>query len=462
MPTSWQLECLHARFRSLEVEITRVQSKYHPYLEPDTIYTALLSVLHDRHAFLKTACRLFEHKPHLLDIEYEGSVREVKAIFDTLNVADRVDSSRIPFELLGALSWAAGDLLKEECTTVVHLFTEYNYAIVSCRQWFIDKKWEYHWAKITRPTSTSPLFTVLVLEFPSPAVGSTLLHAIAAHELGHVVLGRFSSAFISIQSALLERARERHQELLQEFILDNVHKREGVPHNDAYEESGKLLDAILLSVSKDWLTEIWADLMAARLVGPASLAAFDRVALEPGEPCETHPPGYLRRRLIKKYLDEHFPHIASQETWSSVLTPWPRSKPTTYTALTPLFPVLEWLCVESLPLFVPLLQDIPSPLTVDVANIVADMEKYIEHLCPPSNALPDALADESSAVWLLMYAVWHFRFNIPRYDAFRRSLGNPDTAEAILGNLLLHALHSVELKARWRRWQITHRGAAPS
>jgi hypothetical protein len=460
MPTQWQLDCLQARFHSLEAEIIRVQAKYHPYTEPDIIFSALLLALRSDLEDLQTSCRLLAAKPQYLHKVFEDVVARVQNVFLTLDLAERVDSSRIPFELLRSLSWAAGDLLHEQCKTVVRLHTAYNYTVTSCRRWFSEHSWDRHWTKqvAARTGETVPM-TVLVLGFPSPDVTSTLLHVIAAHELGHEVLWNHRDAFGAIQGELLEQAKAHNRELLEEFIIDNTHRRHGVSQQDAYDESSKLMDAELLSISGYWLTEIWADLVAARLVGPASLAGLDRIALEPSAPRQTHPPGNLRRLLIKTYLERYFPHIASDDVWSSVLTTSPTaSAPQTRSPLTPLFVAVESLCTHSLDLLAPLLENIPSPLSSPeiTSKVVPAMEECIDHLCPPNHALPASIANTSASVWLIMYGIWHYRMNVSRFHAFCEALepaadNSAGVGEGILGNLLLHGLQSAELLARWHR-----------
>ena len=454
MPTPWQLECLQERFNSLEREIKRVQAKYHPYSEPDAIFRALLLALDSQATHLRTSRRLFETKPHILHEIFEDVVRDVQNVFSTLDLAERVDSSRIPFELLRALSWASQDLLKEECRTVVRLHTAYNYTVTSCRRWFTQHGWGREWSQATGRTGEDVPVTVLVLGFPSPDVSSTLLHVIAAHELGHEVLWLYGDRFAAVQADLLEEAKLQHRELLKEYIVDNSRRREGVPQADAYSESSNAMDASLLAISRSWLTEIWADLVAARLVGPASLAALDRISIEPCEPRETHPPGSLRREMIKHYLEREFPHIASDGVWTPVLQTHkaPSIRKTT-SAATPLFKVVESVCSASLNRLIPMLHEIPSPLLDPdlISGFVKDMRDYIDHLCPPNQCLPPRIANTSASAWLLMYGFWHYRLS-SQFQEFCRKLRRKDgelVGESILGNLLLHALHSAELSARW-------------
>ena len=154
MPTSWQIECLRARIRSQAAEIKRVAEKDHPYPEPDTIYRALIRVIKERSEVFEDAVDLWysgedvelrspAERDRALQAPYTKIVTELKRISEVFGLADRVDSARIPFEILRSLSWVANSLLNEHCPTIVRLDTVYNYSIVSCRRRF--PRYAYPW-----------------------------------------------------------------------------------------------------------------------------------------------------------------------------------------------------------------------------------------------------------------------------------------------------------------------------
>src|ERR1035438_3869116 len=185
MPTSWQLECLKARIQSLDREIKRVADKEHPYTEPDTIYRALFRVLDSWGTHFDEARDLVPtDTDSMLDPVFKRVAIEVDKVFRVFGLADRVDSARIPFEILRSLAWAATELLDEQCKIVVRLDTAYNYSITSFRRMFEQLNWGKFWAETAENHSDSEprKSTVLVLGFPSPDASAILLHALAAPE----------------------------------------------------------------------------------------------------------------------------------------------------------------------------------------------------------------------------------------------------------------------------------------
>lgn len=107
------------------------------------------------------------------------------------------------------------------------------------------------------------------------------------------------------------------------------------------------------------------------------------------------------------------------------------------------------------------LDHIPSPLTdAGLTKQVAAIEDYLDNLAPPNGAL-DRSSLSPSSFWILMYGTWHFRLTSKRFLEFCDRHGwnaDPGKGELALGNLLLHALQSLELLYRWNARQV----AAPS
>ncbi len=147
----------------------------------------------------------------------------MESVFKFFNYTDRVDSPRIPFEIIRSLSWVAEYLFGEKCYTVVRLDPEYNYSIVSCRSEFARLKW----GKFSRDSvskncmlddNTPEIPNVLLLGFPSPDAGSTLVHALAAHEFGHEFFYKHSEQFAAIQEELFSEIIQDHRLVLQEYL----------------------------------------------------------------------------------------------------------------------------------------------------------------------------------------------------------------------------------------------------
>src|SRR2546422_3471399 len=110
----WQLESLQSRIRSLEAEILRVSNKDHPYPEPDAVYKTLLGVVRARAKRLEEVWQL--DSPDIRgDRRLKGIssnlAKDLQRVAEVFSLVGRVDSARIPFELLRPLSWVAGELL---------------------------------------------------------------------------------------------------------------------------------------------------------------------------------------------------------------------------------------------------------------------------------------------------------------------------------------------------------------
>jgi hypothetical protein len=463
MDSSWQVRCLQDRIQSLNSEIARVRQKDHPYPEPNAIFRTLLAVLSDRQSRFDKAVKRYSSagRERLLEETALTTATQLDEIAEAFGLADRVDSARIPFEILRAVSWVASSILEEACRVAVRLDGAYNYSIVSCRRRFTRLRWNKFWDEATRELGPEGRFTILVLGFPSAHANSILLHALAAHELGHLVRGRFTEELEEIRTKAVEAAKHRHSELLQEYILDNVRRREGVLGRDAYDESSRRMEARLGQLADDWLGEVFADLVAATLVGPAFLAAFDEIVLELGKPSLTHPPGTLRRGLVKEYLQQRLQKVADDAVWSGVLQREVASDPLFGPREVdgdpdrPLYSVGQTICREGLRELSAVAMRIPSPLeTADLKKIVDQMEDHIEHLSPPSAGLDDSAPITPDEFWRLMYAGWHFRLNDERFAEFKTNNAWDDgNAEHVIGNLVMHALESMELRHQWQKYR---------
>jgi len=124
------------------------------------------------------------------------------------------------------------------------------------------------------------------------------------------------------------------------------------------------------------------------------------------------------------------------------------------------------MCRDSFDELSKILEDVESPLieiekaTVSdeygqgaLSVLVDQMEEYIDNIAPPS--VPLRISNDSSDAskfWLVMYMAWHYRLG-PRFDSFAKQHGwgsDLEKAETSLGNLVLHALESLELRYRWQ------------
>jgi len=499
MPTAWQIECFRDRFRSLELEISRVAEKDHPYPEPDTIYDALKEVLKSRLLHFNDVVENFElgdpESERKLQGELDTIADQLDYVAEVFSYADRVDSARIPFEILRSLSWVASTLLNEDCHTVVRLDAEYNYSILSCRREFENRGWEEEWLAAlqkrrskrkreveenTAEQSTEQPVTVLLLGFPSYDAGSILLHALAAHELGHEIYYRHENQILEALDQAVQTVSaigHRYHDELVDYAESNIKKPSGSGRTDDYDKSVNQVRAKLLEFMKDWLMEVFSDLVAAKLIGPAFIAAFDHIQLKLHKTDKTHPSGYLRRQIVHEYLKQALPHIIQDDVWRDLFhgvdvvnKPPTKDSGEPDDPLMPLYPVGEEICRLCLEPLSAILEDdkIPSPLKEEerIAALLKNTEEYIDHLAPPSvpfDVTGDPLSDVNN-FWLLMYAAWHYRLNKSHFMEFAKRFGWAEDlgrAEDALGNLVLHGLESLELRFRWNQSRRIENGNGP-
>lgn len=445
---------------SLRNEILRVKNKDRPYTETDIVYDSLVSVIKSRHDLVTKAQKLYAAKGTLIPQSvFNHRAKDLETLFKFFSYTDRVDSPRIPFEVLRSLSWVANDLFGEKCYAVVRLEPEYNYSILSCRREFERNGWGQYWQYAAEedtlpagPTTRKAAPNVLLLGFPSPDAGSTLVHALAAHEFGHEFAHKWNDDLTEVRELVVSEIKGFHNVVLQDYLSGIVMRQEGESQDDVSEKARKYLIALIDSVTSSWLKEIFSDLTAARLVGPAFLAAFDRIIIGHGKGSEKYPPASLRRSLVRRYLGELLPQVISDPTWAQLFD----DSAGVSLPSDELFRVIQKVFNNVIDKLSPILNRIPSPLTRleerELSELIETMEDHIDHLAPPS--VPLTVGDklpETEKFWLLVFVAWHYRLS-HRFDELRR-LCSDDTdsarAEEILGNLLLHSLQSLELRARW-------------
>jgi hypothetical protein len=449
MPSEWQIDCLKSRLRSLSGEIRRVKEKHAPYAPTHRIYAALREILASFDKLLGDAERRADlNRPRTiehLDDTYVVVGEELTKVTKLFRICDRTDSPRIPFEILRSLGHVATDLAGMTTEIVVHLSTEYNYEITSLSREFAQSRWTRWWLEAAEPSAASS--DVLLMIFPSYEVATTLLHAAAAHELGHVLAHRMeaqiASALAGIADAVkLELARERT-----EYV-----EVQGVPremHDSSSENAWRTLQFRDLINETKWVRETFADLLAARLVGPAYLAVMDRLSVDYRGDI-SHPPVAIRRQIILNYLRHHLRHVAVDPAWRDVKrgeAPPPPNDIATRCG--------SQICLRAMTALGRIVDTIPTPLANrhELASAVKVIAKRLDNLAPPSL---DIVVPDGEAIapnfWLLLYTVARYRVSVNRFDAFCARYGwsnNPDLADTALNSMLLHGLQNLDVKLRW-------------
>jgi hypothetical protein len=214
-------------------------------------------------------------------------------------------------------------------------------------------------------------------------------------------------------------------------------------------------------IVKNWTEELLGDLLGTHLIGPAFLLALERISVGISDYDaidEEHPPLRLRRSLMKKYLDSHMPHIASDPVWHRYLMDEPRSRRRQGAA----WSAATKICERMFQTLTDVVRNVESPLSdaVDVSKHLSIVEAYLDELIPPSLAFNFSAGRIGSAFWFLLYASWHFISNERRFAAFcERYNWTPggETARRAVDSLLLQSLQSVELRSR--KWLKSRPGA---
>jgi hypothetical protein len=460
--TSWQVESLRARVRSLNAEVERTERKEHPFPEPAIIFKTLSTVLG------AIADQLDTLEIDLLSPQEKSkycawAAGELEKASYTFTLVAHQDSPRIPFEIFDALAWAADSLLgntgqppaANRYRIAVHLLPDFNYYLFSAGRFFES----YDWGPSLRAATNNidPKIDparLLLMGVPSTDARSILQHAIAAHELGH----EFRYIHRDRIDALLDRAMAPVTYRWRQRVIDEVEvnaaKLSEVGPTDAYGRAEEELRRQLEARHHLWCEEIFSDLLATRLLGPAYVAAIDRLELIPTGPSDTHPPTALRCDLINEYLHKNLAPFAAHGEWKNVFGSREVDDMAGH----------EWYyhlaaehCRSAALEFADFLQQVKSPLDVPADELHAlcdQIDTYLENLAPPStllNEAPDWCSPQG--FWVLLYAGWRFRCSPDKFERFSancgRVEGRVDHAEAVLDRLITQSMQSLFLRAEW-------------
>ncbi len=469
MASESQLAALTHRIDSLRLEIKRVSSKDHPYAEPRLVYDALLSALDARAAYMSEMVARFRSpsRQRFLDAPYETVAADLSQIVEIFSLVDRVDSSRIPFEILRGLSWTAQELVGRQARVVVRLDPITNYSLVWPERVFQSLEWTNHWKNAVAKTKSDNGNTrfadidILLLGIPSAYAQSILVNALAAHEMGHL---HFEKEKLQISNSIGLAYRQTFdsdtQHRLHEYVAAQaVRDLPSLAMSDAYGNVAEIVRTKLVDIAFAWCTEVYSDLLGARLLGPAFTAAFDRILVGKQPPSETHPPTELRRSLIAEYIVAELPEeVATDPVWEALVEKSPRTDWRSH----PIWAFEERVCRAAVLRFHEVLRTVPSPFEAvsdGFTSLLKDMQEHIYNLSPPSVPLRDRL-NTSEGIWAMFYAAWHFRLDAARFGEFVTRYKwdkQPAHAEAVLGNLLLQGLTALELNARLRSSAPTRR-----
>lgn len=468
MSSQWQIESVLSRIQAIRTEIQRVAAKDHPYAEPGLIYHALLSVLDRSEKKVKQALELFPNNPTLgrraSAITLDSEDRALLGVAYIFNLADRVDSPRIPFEIIRALSWAAEFLLSVPCHTIIRLDTVYTYSISSCRKEFDKNDWVRVWEETQERLGTGG-HPVLLLGFPSTSAGSALLHALAAHEFAHILESErqelIAKQLESLALVHTTRLCESYDDALNSYAMDTAVRQPGITQSETLRLRRAQVEASIKATTRSWFSEVFCDLVASKMVGPAFLAAVDRLTPTSADsPSRSHPPISVRRALVKQYLEKQIPTLVAEKIWNGVLN-----------VASPQSAVqLPWIiCREALVAGAEEITGVVNEVGVTSPfTNVGNLQSFLDNtdasflgLSPPSVAIDiQGTHEDINYFWLLMFAAWRFRLTPKKFNKFRTDHNWSEAkAEEALSNLLLYSLQSLELRSRWRSSLIKNKKA---
>lgn len=223
-----------------------------------------------------------------------------------VSVVAGVDSSRLPFEMVGAFEELAAGLMN--CRAVEFILQpkfEYNYTVLPLRKLFKQPAMQ----------------DALLLSMPSADCASVALHTLFLHELGHPAfqqrIEKLLRPYVVVATAGADSAltAQIDAEVNRRLLAKGVPPPpQGPPHNATLslwqlqfgQERLTLFDECV-RVLFAWTEELWCDLCAARLVGPAYLCAYEALILPflaTNEPSHSHPDSWLRLQVLNSFLND--------------------------------------------------------------------------------------------------------------------------------------------------------------
>lgn len=399
----------------------------------------------------------------------ERNAEVVGWIHDLIGVVQEVDSPRLPHEIVRSLESLAQELLlAPQAGIILKATNNFTYMILDFGR-PLDP---------TQPAGSSTpnvarftdrlrarLDGLFVLYFPLIESDDILMHTLFLHELGHLVFPR------RMRAAIRDDFDTRLKHALLSLRGEISTSIQAYLRNNAYPASSTLVALIreyqivgsARAIALQWLEEIFCDLCALRIVGPAYLRAFTSQLL-PFSPHEvasrTHPDIDFRLQLLTLFsrrmqsASKSYGSLLQEFGGESGMIPplggahaYPVEievriaksilEPTSSNSL------LEAMCrwVET---------NIESPVSsVEFLNKHACATSSIEELIPPLGDSSNTVS--CSAAWsvaLVLSSLWSFRLGgFPKWMS--RYEWTDDKCVSVLDELGMKALESSELERRF-------------
>lgn len=382
-----------------------------------------------------------------------------------LRTVDRVDSTRLPFEVVRSFEALLADVLRDGSHVKLLLKPERasNYAIVNLGALFVDDPWK---------EDAQALQHAYKLSLPSSEPASMAMHTLFLHELGHShFAANVTTPFIE-EIALKALKSDAAKSIIAAETSARLRIELAESPKSAAQDQNAVAAVLGSQVEKEffqtfpilfgaWTREVYADLFALRLVGPAYICAFQAFFL-PGLVREgasrTHPDPVLRMKILRWALDrwcEGDPTLAAlRERFAASLFEIPEmplvEKRTHRFAAGLLDPGNGSSGVVAQ--LAGLIEAIPSPFSANVVNALQASLKGLNVLIPPNPYLfllngstigiRTAVAFTFSAIWL--YRLSKYQHWVKTYD------WTQDHSERVLNQLAQKAFEAADLERRSR------------
>jgi len=373
---------------------------------------------------------------------------------------DRVDSSRIPFEILQSLSSVADYLIDTEFRhcSIIRLDPRQAYTITSAKDLFSRLFTAGAWERTVELSEFQNLdpSSLLLFGFPSEDAKKILHHALAAHEFGHFVVSKnnMNSKILAIIEANKGKAYITYRVAIEEKISEiaervYLKKRGTLSRSEIHNLYEKLINKHVADVVKSWVYETFADLVGSRLIGPAYIAALDRMLITSRDfPSDSHPPRLLRLQICSKFINDlNNTYFSDDPVWKLVINSYTGK----HFAFTEIDYEMAMKTIENAESeLITAVNSIPSLLdNKDLDILVSQIEDHIFHLAPPSCLIEiKGNKNDAAGFWMILLAAWHFRLCEDKFKKFLERYGwgdNIEKGEEVLSNLVVHSLKSLEI-----------------
>ena len=438
-------------------EITRISQKDHPESGARLAFEAVLE-------FGKALGQKLTPRASSSNLPTQTKSRYIEQIHRLAKILgnlDRIDSSRIPFELIPALKWVASDIVPAFSSPPPDLFIRLcdkgSYSIATLSDLLgkgdRDDPWKREWETKKKRENVAEC---VIIGAPSAEARSVLLHSLSAHEFAHLVICE-SDERLKLHAYASKAVADVHG--------DNANACER--DREMLFSTGAQKEGQVSFTRHGWVSEIFSDMAAAQLLGPAYLVTARRTYLGlNGDSSRSHPSRLLRLKAIKHFLISKYPSVWKMDVFRAIVDGVEREI-TSSTA-----PVTS----EDVQRYERIVEDLFPVIATSVQAAIA--QKPLEHsqyeqlircavaeftdLSPPMTIFNSTAMDSGSAsFWMILTAGWCFREDSEAFEKWNNRYKWPPkigesrdlAGESRLDNMLLHSLRSAEIRYRYSKAQ---------